>query len=141
MHEGESDETAQTQQQLRGHCLRSQVVHLQSETLGLGDVAQELLGEKKKDYEFKHDSKMSQNDWKAFFEYNLQDSILTFKLFQKTWPDMTEFSKVMQEPLFNVSRDGMSANVDNYIIHNLNKYNEIIERKPLHDEIGKRRSR
>lgn len=115
--------------------------YLQSETLGLGDVSQELLGEKKKDYEFKHDSKMNDKDWKEFFEYNMQDSILTFKLFQKTWPDMVEFARVMQEPLFNISRDGMSANVENFIIHNLKDYNEIIERKPLHDEIGKRRAR
>ncbi|MFA5992613.1 MAG: DNA-directed DNA polymerase [Candidatus Pacearchaeota archaeon] len=115
--------------------------YLQSETLGLSDVANELVGEGKKDYEFKHDSKMSSNDWKKFFEYNLQDSLLTYKLFMKAWPDMMEFSRVMQEPLFSVSRDGMSSNVENYIIHNLFRYDEIIESKPGHHEISKRRER
>ncbi|HRZ85151.1 MAG TPA: DNA-directed DNA polymerase [Candidatus Paceibacterota bacterium] len=115
--------------------------YLQSETLGLNDVSSELLGEKKKDFEFKHSSKMSSDEWKNFFEYNLQDSVLTYKLFMKSWPDMYEFCRVMQEPLFSVSRDGMSANVEHYIIHNLDKYNEIIENKPEHDEISKRRGR
>jgi DNA polymerase I/DNA polymerase-2 len=115
--------------------------YLQSETLGLNDVASELLGEKKKEYEFKPSSKMSDKDWKDFFEYNLQDSVLTYNLFMKVWPDMEEFCRVMQEPLFNVSRDGMSSNVENYIIHNLAKYNEIAEMKPEHHVIEKRRIR
>ena len=115
--------------------------YLQSETLGLGDVSNELLGETKHDYEFKHSSKMHDDDWAKFFDYNLQDSVLTYKLFEKTWQDMMEFSKVMQEPLFEVSRNGMASNVDSYIVHNLQDYNEIIEEKPEHSEIGKRRAK
>ena len=115
--------------------------YLQSETLGLGDVTNELLGETKLEHEFKPNHKMSQADWKKFFAYNAQDAIITYKLFMKTWPDISQFSKVMQEPLFNVTRDGMSSQVENYIIHNLEKYNEIIERRPTHNEIGARRQR
>ncbi len=114
--------------------------YLQSETLGLGDVSSELLGENKKLHEFKHSSKLSKNEWETFFEYNLHDSYLTYELFMKVWPDMMEFSKIMEEPLFHTSRDGMSNNVENYIIHNLSKYDEIIEQKPSHEEISKRRS-
>ncbi|MBS3066591.1 ribonuclease H-like domain-containing protein [Candidatus Pacearchaeota archaeon] len=115
--------------------------YLQSETLSLGEVSKELLGDKKIDHEFKPTENMSNEDWKKFFEYNLQDSILTYNLFNKTWNDMAEFCRITQEPLFNVTRDGMSSQVDNYIIHNLEKYNEIIEEKPRHEEIGKRRLR
>jgi DNA polymerase I/DNA polymerase-2 len=115
--------------------------YLQSETLGLNDVASELLGDKKLDHEFKPSSKMDKKEWKKFFEYNLQDSVLTYNLFMKAWPDMLEFSRVMQEPLFDVSRSGMSGNVENYIIHNLEKYNEIIEKRPTHEMIGVRRGR
>ncbi|MEM3113420.1 MAG: DNA-directed DNA polymerase [Candidatus Pacearchaeota archaeon] len=114
--------------------------YLQSETLGLGDVANELLGEGKKEHVFKDHEKLDKEEWGNFFEYSLHDSYLTYELFMKIWPDMIEFTKIMGEPLWNVSRDGMSANVDNYIIHNLYKYNEIIEKKPEHDEISKRRS-
>ena len=112
--------------------------YLNSETLSLNDVSQELLGEKKKDWEFKHSSKIKHDEWKEFFEYNLQDSILTYKLLEKAWPDMQEFSRIIQEPLFDISRDGMSAHVENYIIHNLEKFNEIIEKRPLNEEIGER---
>ena len=35
----------------------------------------------------------------------------------------------------------MSSNVEDYITHNLGKFNEIPEKKPVHDEIGRRRER
>jgi DNA polymerase elongation subunit (family B) len=115
--------------------------YLQSETLSLNEVASELLGEKKSEFDFSKLGKMKENDWRDFFEYNLQDAVLTYKLAEKTWNDMQEFSKIMQEPLFDVTRDRMAANVENYIIHNLEKYNEIAEKRPLHDEIEMRRSK
>lgn len=115
--------------------------YLQSETLSLNEVASELLGEKKVDFEFKHSSKIKENEWKTYFEYNLQDSVLTYKLFEKVWPDFIEFSRIMSEPLYNVTRDSMSSHVENYILHNLHKYNEIAEKRPVHDEIEKRMKR
>ncbi len=115
--------------------------YMQSETLSLNDVAKEFLGDTKKEFEFKSMAEMSENDWKDYFEYNLHDSILTYKLFSKFWPDLLEFSRVMQEPTFDVSRNGMSKNVEDYIIHNLDRFNEIPEKRPMHDEIGKRRRR
>ncbi len=112
--------------------------YLQSETLSLNEVAQELLGERKHEFEFKHSSKLNHNEWENFFEYNLQDSLLTYKLFEKIWPDLQEFSRIIQEPLFSISRDGMSSLVENYLIHNLEKYGEIIDKRPIYDEIGER---
>jgi DNA polymerase I/DNA polymerase-2 len=115
--------------------------YMQSETMSLNEVANELLGDSKKDFEFKHSSKIKGNEWEKYFEYNLQDSILTFNLFNKIWPDLSEFTKIMQEPVFNISRNGMSANVKDYIIHNLKKFNEIPEKHPTYDEIGERKTR
>jgi DNA polymerase I/DNA polymerase-2 len=115
--------------------------YMQSETMSLNEVANELLGESKKNFELKHSSKIKENEWEKYFEYNLQDSILTYNLFNKIWPDLSEFTKIMQEPVFNVSRNGMSANVEDYIIHNLNKFNEIPEKHPTYDEIGERKKR
>lgn len=114
--------------------------YLQSETLSLNEVASELLGEKKADFDFAKIEKMKEHDWKDFFAYNLQDSVLTYRLAEKIWPDMYEFSVIMQEPLFDVTRDSMSAHVENYIIHSLDKFNEIAEKRPLNDEILKRRA-
>ncbi len=115
--------------------------YLQSETLSLNDVASELLGEEKIDHEFKPQAKMTSSEWTKFFKYNLQDSLLTYNLFMKAWPDILEFSRTMQEPLFDVSRNGMSANIDSYIIHNLSRYDEIVEKRPTHEMISKRRKR
>ena len=115
--------------------------YMQSETLSLNDVAKEFLGDTKKEFEFKPTSEMSESDWKTYFEYNLHDSILTYKLFFKFWPDLMEFSRVMQEPTFDISRNGMSKNVEAYILHNLEKFNEIPEKRPTSEEIGKRRMR
>ncbi|MEK6826936.1 MAG: DNA polymerase domain-containing protein, partial [Nanoarchaeota archaeon] len=99
------------------------------------------LGESKKDFEFRHSSKIKIDEWEKYFEYNLHDSVLTYKIFEKIWPDLWEFTKLMQEPVFSVSRNGMSANVEDYIIHNLNKFNEIPEKRPTYDEIGERKGR
>lgn len=113
--------------------------YLQSETLGLNDVSLELLGEGKKEHEFKKSSKIKEHEWTEFFDYNLQDSILTYKLAEKLWPDMLEFSKIIQEPLWDITRSGMSQLVEDYILHHLNNFNEIAEKRPMHDEIERRR--
>ncbi len=115
--------------------------YLQSETLSLNEVAGELLGEKKHSFEFKHSSKLTKDEWNKFFHYNLQDSALTFKLAEKIWPDLMEFSRIMHKPLFDVSRDGMSAHVEDFILNNLFRFNEIAEKRPVHDEIGSRQER
>ena len=115
--------------------------YMQSETLSLNEVAKEFLGNTKKDFKLKHSSELNEKDWKEYYEYNLHDSILTLGLFKKFWPDILEFSKVIQEPVFDVSRNGMSKNVESYIIHNLKKFNEIPEKRPGHNEISERRNK
>ncbi len=115
--------------------------YLQSETLSLNDVASEILGERKYDFEKKDGKRLKEEEWKEFFAYNLQDSMLTYKLAEKFWPDIAEFCKIIQEPLFDMTRSSMSQLVEDYILHNLEKYNEIAEKRPLHDEIVSRRQR
>ncbi|MCK9595717.1 DNA-directed DNA polymerase [Candidatus Pacearchaeota archaeon] len=115
--------------------------YLASETLSLNEIAHEFLGEGKKEHEHKHSSKISGDEWEKYFEYNLQDSLLTYKIFEKIWPDLMEFTKIMHEPVFDISRNGMSRNVEDYILHNLNKFDEIPEKRPSYDEIGERKRR
>ncbi|MFH1801594.1 MAG: DNA-directed DNA polymerase [archaeon] len=115
--------------------------YMQSETLSLNEVAKEFLGDSKKDFKIKHSSKLSEKDWKEYFEYNLHDSVLVYNLFEKFWPDLIEFAKVMQEPVFDISRNSMSKHVESYIIHNLEKFNEIPEKRPTHDDISERRKK
>ncbi len=112
--------------------------YMQSETLSLNDVSMEFLGEKKLEIKFKHSTKIKPEEWNNFYEYNLHDSKLTYKLFEKFYPDLLEFSKITKEPPFNASRNGLSKQIENYILHNLKKYDEIPERRPNQKEISNR---
>jgi DNA polymerase elongation subunit (family B) len=113
--------------------------YMQSETLSLDEVSKEFLGNSKKPFKHKHSDKIEDSQWNEYYEYNLHDSVLTLGLFEKMWPDILEFTRIMQEPVFDVTRNGMSSNVEDFIIHNLEKFNEIPERRPSHEEIGSRR--
>jgi len=113
--------------------------YMKSETLTLNEVAKEFLGDSKKPFIHTHSSNLNPKDWKKYYEYNLHDSILVRDLFEKFWPDLVEFSKTTQEPVFDVCRAGLSKYVENYILHNLEKYNEIPEKRPTYNEISSRR--
>ncbi len=115
--------------------------YLQSETLSLNEVANELIGEQKEDFDLGKLGDMKDSDWKDFFSYNLQDSVVTYDLAKKIWPDISEFSSIVREPLFNVTRDSMATHVENYVLHNLDRFNEIAEKRPLGPEIGDRRAK
>jgi len=115
--------------------------YMKSETLSLNEVAKEFLGDTKKDFKIKHSSKLDSKNWIDYYEYNLHDSVLTFQLFEKFWPDLLEFTKVTKEPVFDLSRAGLSKYVESYILHNLNRFNEIPEKHPHRDEILERRAR
>ena len=114
--------------------------YMQSETLGLNEVAKEFLGDGKKYFEIKHSSEINSSEWDKYYKYNLHDSVLTLNLFEKFWPDLLEFSKIIKEPLFEISRAGLSKYVESYVLHNLEKFNEIPEKRPGYDEISKRKT-
>jgi len=114
--------------------------YMQSETLTLNEVAKEFLGDTKKDFKFKHSSEINEDEWENYFEYNLHDSVLTKQLFEKFWPDLLEFTKTIKEPVFEISRAGLSKYTESYILHNLEKYNEIPEKKPGMNESEERKT-
>ena len=49
---------------------------MQSETLSLNEVANEFLGDSKKDFKIKNSSKIARDQLEKYFEYNLHDSVL-----------------------------------------------------------------
>ncbi|MFH1787406.1 MAG: DNA-directed DNA polymerase [archaeon] len=112
--------------------------YMKSETLTLNEVSKEFLGDTKKDFKIEHSSKIKEN-WNKYYEYNLHDSVLTYQLFEKFWPDLLSFTKVIKEPVFDTSRYGLSKYVESYILHNLEKFNEIPEKRPTHEDIKLRR--
>tara|TARA_Y100000034_G_scaffold45400_1_gene55840 strand:+ start:17181 stop:19652 length:2472 start_codon:yes stop_codon:yes gene_type:complete len=114
--------------------------YMKSETLSLNEVSKEFLGDTKKDFKIKHSSKISSKDWNEYYEYNLHDSVLTLNLFEKFWPDILEFTKTIQEPVFDVTRFGLSKYTESYILHNLEKFNEIPEKRPTYNDISLRKN-
>jgi DNA polymerase elongation subunit (family B) len=114
--------------------------YLASETLSLNEVASELIGSGKEDFDFDLLNNMNDDHWYDFFSYSLKDSEVTYKLFGKVWPDILEFTKIIKEPCFNVSRDRMASHVENYLLHNLSRFDEIAEKNPVHSEILSRKA-
>ncbi|MCK4996863.1 ribonuclease H-like domain-containing protein [Candidatus Pacearchaeota archaeon] len=113
--------------------------YLQSETLSLDEVAKELIGETKEEFDFSKLSNMSDSDWGKFMSYNLQDSKVTHKLALKIWTDIFEFCKIIKEPLFDITRDSMATHVENHILHNLDRFNEVAEKRPGYSELQERK--
>lgn len=113
--------------------------YMKSETLKLNDVAKEFLGDTKTDFELKHSGKIMDEEWDKYYEYNLQDSVLTLNLFNKFLTDLIEFSRIIKEPTFKISRNGLAKQIEQYIIHNLDKFNEIPERRPGYNETNIRK--
>ncbi len=120
---------------------------LQSETVRLNDVAKELLGDEKVKVDLNKlmkelkatKGKLEDIELRKFSLYSLQDSVLTARLFDYMWPSISELTKVINEPLFDVSRAAYSQLVEDYIIHNLKQFNEIAENRPTREKIEDRR--
>jgi len=120
---------------------------LKSETISLNDVAKELVGEEKLKIDLNKITKelkemkgvLEEAELRKFCLYNLQDSILASKLFSQLWLNISALTKMVNEPLFNASRASYSQLVEHYIIHHLKEFNEIIESRPISEEIGSRR--
>jgi len=115
--------------------------YLKSETLSLNEVAGELVGASKEDFDFARLGNMEEDDWLDFFSYSLQDSVVTHQLALKLWPDVEGFVDIVKEPVFDVTRASMSRHVENHILHNLDRFDEVAERRPGHGEIGERRAK
>lgn len=121
--------------------------NLQSETISLNDVAKELIGEEKLKMDIgkisreMKDGKESHEDLRRFALYNLQDSIITARLFEKLWPNISELTKTVCEPLFDASRASYSQLVEDNIIHNLKRFDEIAPNRPTRERIEERRRR
>jgi len=114
--------------------------YMKSESLSLNEVAKEFLNDEKIKFELKHSSKIKDENWNEYYKYNLQDSILVEKLFEKMWTDLLEFSRTINEPIFDTSRYGLSRYIESYVLHNLEKFNEIPQRRPGYNESNERKN-
>lgn len=114
---------------------------LETDYYDLSSVAHELLGERKMevDLDMLHDAWDNHLEKiEQFCEYNLHDSVLTYKLCEKVIPNLIELVKIVSVPMFDAARMSFSQLVENYLIKNTPSHNILIPNKPEHDEIKER---
>ncbi|MCW1309357.1 MAG: DNA-directed DNA polymerase [Candidatus Nanoarchaeia archaeon] len=115
---------------------------LKTETLDLDSVAREILGYGKVKISWSEMWKIWENGGKDLVkicEYCLRDSELVEKLSEKFLPLMFEITKLVAQPLFEVSRMKFSQFVESYLIKEVKKFNELIPNRPDKDEVEKRK--
>ena len=115
---------------------------LKTEVYSLDAVAQEILGDKKKDGV--HWENM-QELWdtggegvKKITEYCMHDSVLTVRLFQKVAPMLYEMTRLIGQPPYDVSRMSYGKSVEWYLIKNSKSFNEIVPKKPAMRSVSNR---
>ncbi len=116
---------------------------LNTDSFTLDNVSKELLGESKKEVELKDiDEAWDKNhdDLGQFCEYNLQDSVLAYKLCEKLFPNLEELVKIVGLTPYDVSRMGFSQLVEWFILRQAPEFNEIAMNNPHSKEVRQRRT-
>jgi DNA polymerase elongation subunit (family B) len=114
---------------------------MKSEVLTLDEVAQELLGMKKKDMKYKEMKEIwsKKDQLERLSEYNLWDSELTLKLAEHILPQIFALSKLTGQLPFDASRYTYSQLVETFYMKKAFHDNVLIPNRPKTEEIEKRR--
>ncbi|MBL7054915.1 ribonuclease H-like domain-containing protein [Candidatus Woesearchaeota archaeon] len=115
---------------------------MKTDAFNLDAVAGELLGGSKHDVDLdelseiwdKHPEKLEK-----FCNYNLNDSLLTYKLTQKMMPTIIELVKIVGLTIYDVNRMGFSQLVEWFLLKQTPNFDEIAPNKPGYNEIQNRR--
>jgi len=107
---------------------------MRTESFSLNEVAKELVGEAKMEgvgWEDMHKMWDAGGDGvKKLAEYNMQDSNLTLKLFNRVSNILFELTKLVKQPLFDVSRLTYGKCVEWYLAGRAQRFNELIPGRP-----------
>lgn len=117
---------------------------LRTETLDLSSVSAELLGEEKVKVDWEELWNMWQEGGeklRKLVEYALTDAELTCKLCEKLLPLLVELSKVVNLPLFHVSRMSYSQLVESYLMKEAEHLNQLIPNRPKKEVILERKEK
>ena len=115
---------------------------LETETYDLSSVASEILGEKKYG-EIKGEEifkLFDKEEYEKLCKYCQKDSELTYKLGLKFFPIIVELTKIVGQPLFDVSRMTYGLCDEWFLIKHSHEFYELIPEKPLREDITKRLS-
>lgn len=114
---------------------------LETSNYKLDEVAEELLDEKKHDVKIDELADTWDNNSEElakFAKYNLQDAKLTWRIFEKLFPNIEEMVRIVGLKPFDINRMGFSQLVEWFIIKQTKNYNEIIPNKPKQNEVTER---
>jgi len=78
-------------------------------------------------------------DIEKYCEYNLKDSMLTYKLAEKILPSIEELVKLVYIPPFDICRMSYSQLVESYLIKSAKDFNELYPNKPDRSTVSSRK--
>ena len=109
---------------------------LKSEVLTLDEVASELIGEGKKDLEYKQMTEFwkERKELNRIAEYSMWDAYLTYLLSQILLPQIFSLSKLVGEVPFDTSRYTYSQLVEAYLMKKAVEDNVLIPNSPKTEE-------
>jgi DNA polymerase I len=113
---------------------------LESETLDLDSVAEELLGLRKDDlsWEEMKASWSQKQDLEEFADYSLKDSELAFKLAEELVPQMLELSRITGLIPFDACRLTYGQLTENYLLREAHERDMMALNRPSQDKRQKR---
>ena len=109
---------------------------LQTQSYSLDNVAEEILGEKKIPVDIlKLKEAWDKNEGlEEFCLYNIKDSELCLKIFEKILPNINELVKIVSEPIYDVSKMSFGQLIENYLMKKTREFNEVIPGRPTYGE-------
>ncbi len=110
---------------------------LQTTVYDLDSVAKELLNENKELVDIAKLHLAWDNhspELESYCSYNLQDAQLTLNLCRKVLPNISELTRTIGLPLYDVSRMSYSQLVEWYLIKQAREFNELVPNKPSNQE-------
>lgn len=115
---------------------------IESETLDLDSVAQELLGENKDDVSFEQMKQWweDKENLEEFARYALKDSELAYELSEELVPQMIELSKITGLTPFDASRLTYGQLTENFLLKEAYSKNMIAPNRPSRNERRRRQN-
>ena len=113
---------------------------LDSETLDLDSVAQEMLGENKENmsWEEMKQSWKNKENLEEFAKYALKDSELTYQLSEEIVPQIRELARITGLTHFDACRLTYGQLTENFLIREAHQRNQIAKNRPGMDNRRKR---
>ena len=116
------------------------VYNLKTEVLTLREVAAEVIGEQKGEFDWeKVDSIFKDESFaSSLCSYCIQDSYITFKLYDKMYNLLGELNKLVGQTIGDISRMTTGAFVEHLIMRKAVEIGEVIPNKPSDFDVNER---